>query len=300
MVHDAAHAMVEVTKVYDRMMRGLCWLQGARSHRIRYSEGTVHVVDVRGRGSLPPLVLVHGFSASGPTQYMPMVRRLRHRVRRIVMPDLPGHGGSTIPTRIDGAVVQRGLDNALDAVLDEPAVVFATSLAGGFAVRYARASPHKVRGLMLCSPSGAPLTNDELTQLHATFRVDTHRQALMFVDRLFPRPHPLRHGYAWGVRRQFNRPHLVSLLQTAGDADFLRPEELRGLSMPVSLLWGEADRILPRAHLEFFKSHLPEHAEIDTPATFGHAPFLNRAGEVTSRLLRFATRVANTPRLEYK
>ncbi len=284
--------MLSGTELYERLMRGLCLLQGARSRQVHYDGGEAHLLDVPGEGSLPPVVLLHGFSASGATQYMAMLPQLRRRVQRVILPDLPGHGLSSIPEPLDEDAIQRGLDGTLDRLIDTPAVVFATSLAGGFAIRYALRSPSKVLGLMLCSPCGAPLSREELEELSGLFRIDSHAGALRFVDRLFPRPHPLRQAYAWGVRQQFNRPHLVRWLERAADADFLRPDELSRLSMPVSLVWGASDAILPRRHLEFFRSHLPSGSEIDTPATFGHAPFLHRADEVNDRLLGFAARVA--------
>ena len=290
--------MVSGTELYERLMRQVCLLQGARSRRIRYPDGTVHALDVHGGGELPAVVLLHGFSASAATQYTPMLRGLRAKVRRVVMPDLPGHGSSTIPERLEGNVIQHGVNIALDELLSEPAVIFATSLAGGFAVRYALHSPERVRGLMLCSPSGAPIGESELDDLYRLFRIRSHRGALAFVDRLFPKRKPaLRQAYAWGVRQQFNRPHLVEWLERLSAADFLEPDELRRLRMPVCLLWGKDDMILPRAHFEFFRQHLPTHAEIETPS-FGHAPFLERAGEVTELLLRFVTRVANGTHVE--
>jgi pimeloyl-ACP methyl ester carboxylesterase len=148
---------------------------------------------------------------------------------------------------------------------------------------------------MLCSPGGAPLDGMQLEELFDTFAVRNHDEALRFVDRLFPRPHPLRHAYAWGVRQQFQRPHLRTLLEHARHARFLEPEELSTLKMPVHLIWGRADRILPRSHFEYFQRHLPEDAEVETPPGYGHAPFLHRAGDLSERLLHFTRKVAAAP-----
>ena len=43
--------------------------------------------------------------------------------------------------------------------------------------------------------------------------------------------------------------------------------------------------------LDFYRENLPPHAEIDTPPTFGHAPFLHQADAVARRLLRFVRQV---------
>jgi pimeloyl-ACP methyl ester carboxylesterase len=280
------------TWLYERLMRRAFMVAGARSRRLPYRGGSLHVLDLKGSGKLAPVVLLHGFSASGASQYGALVRHLRSQVSRIILPDLPGHGLSSVPPKLDDEVMVEALEVVADRFIDRPTVVFAASMAGGVAVRFAQAQPERLAGLMLCSPGGAPIAPDQLDEFRATFQIGSHRQALQFVDRLFPRRHPLRQAYAWGVRQQFNRPHLVGLLERLGDLQFLRPDELRSLSMPVSLLWGRRDHILPPSQFEFYRDHLPSHAEIDTPPSFGHAPFLHQADAVARRLLRFARRVS--------
>ncbi len=280
------------TWLYERLMRRAFMIAGARSRRLPFQAGSLHVLDLKGAGTLPPVMLLHGFSASGASQYGALVRHLRSHVSRIILPDLPGHGLSSVPSRLDDEVMVEALEAVAERFIHRPTVIFAASMAGGVAVRFAQAQPERLAGLMLCSPGGAPIAPDQLDEFRATFRIGSHRQALAFVDRLFPRRHPLRQAYAWGVRQQFNRPHLVGLLERLGDLQFLQPDELRRLSMPVSLVWGRRDHILPPSQLEFYRAHLPAHAEIDTPPSFGHAPFLHQADAVARKLLRFARRVS--------
>ncbi len=61
--------------------------------------------------------------------------------------------------------------------------------------------------------------------------------------------------------------------------------------MPVLLLWGKDERILPRDHLEFFRRHLPEHARFEEPEGFGHAPYLDDVDAVARRILSFTSEV---------
>jgi pimeloyl-ACP methyl ester carboxylesterase len=144
---------------------------------------------------------------------------------------------------------------------------------------------------MLCSPGGAPIEPHEVDAFVERFRIRSHRDALDFVDRLFPTGHPLRQAYAWGVRQQFNRPHLVRLLERFHELEFLAPDELRGLSMPAHLVWGLDDYVLPSSHLDFYRTHLPPGSAIETPPTYGHAPFLHHADELAESLLGFIRRV---------
>jgi pimeloyl-ACP methyl ester carboxylesterase len=284
--------MLDETEIYERVMCRFVLSLGARSRFVTVSGGRIHAIDVAGEGSLPPLVLLHGYSASGASQFWGMVRRLKPHVSRIVLPDLLGHGLSSVPPRLDGDLMQAALDEALGALVPEPAVVFASSLSGAFAVRHAGARPEGLRGLMLCSPGGAPIAPAEQGELVRMFRIANHQAALAFVDRLFAEPHVLRHLYAWGVRRQFGRSHLLALLDQVGEARFLAPEELAALEVPVHLVWGAADRILPHSHFEYFRRNLPPGTVIDTPLGFGHAPFLDQTGPLCDRLLQFCRQLA--------
>jgi len=291
---------------YEELLAAYYRARGARSHRIATGAGdSVHVLERPGRGDLPPMMLVHGFSASGASQYGAFSERLLPHVRQLVLPDLPGHGLSTIPVGgLDPERMADALVRTMDEVLAEPTIVFASSMAGGLAVHAALRRPEKVRALVLCSPSGAPFAPDELDRFDKTFTIRTHRDALEFLDRLLPsdakpaagllalaEETATRHAYAWGVRRQFNRRHLVGLLRRVPTMRFLEPAELGALTMPVYLIWGRGDDILPPSQVAFYRAHLPEGATIETPAHFGHTPFLHHPGELAARLLAFSRKL---------
>jgi pimeloyl-ACP methyl ester carboxylesterase len=265
-------------------------LTGHRSRTVGTATGQVHVLDARGRGHLPPVVLLHGIS-SAAVHFLPLLYRLRGRVRRVIAPDMPAHGFSDTPSEMVPSVLKDALVEALDAVIDEPAVLFGNSMGGIAAVHYALARPEKVRGLILCSPSGAMMNEAELKRFVDTFAFDTHGKALAFVDRLFSRKNPMRHLFAWGVRRRFDEPEMRELLSVTSPADLLTPEQLSSLRMPVLLLWGRDERILPRHHLDFFREHLPRHARLEEPAGFGHAPYLDDVDAVARRILAFTAEV---------
>jgi pimeloyl-ACP methyl ester carboxylesterase len=265
-------------------------LKGYRSRHVGTSAGRVHVLDVHGEGRLPPIVLLHGLS-SAAVHLFPLLQRLRGRVRRLVAPDMPAHGFSDRPSEMRPEVLKDALVEAMDAVIDEPAVLFGNSLGGIAAVHYALARPERVRGLILCSPSGAAMDEEELKRFVGTFELGSHRAALEFVDRLFAQRSRMRHLFAWGVRRQFKNPEVRALLSAISPADLLSPEQLAALRMPVLLLWGKGERILPRDQLDFFRRHLPEHAHLEEPEGFGHAPYLDDVDAVARRILAFTAEV---------
>ena len=278
----------------DRLARTSLVLQGYRSRTIPTSVGEVHVLEADGRGKLPTLVLLHGFSSAG-VHYFPLLHSLRRRFRRIVLPDLPAHGFSGSPRGgVRGETLLDGLTEALDAVLDEPVILFGNSLGGIAAIRYALARPARVRGLILCSPTGAAMSAEELARFAGMFRIDSHGAALAFVDRVMAKRSAMRQVLAWGLRRKFQNPEMRALIDSIKPEDMLDPAELGTLRPPTLLIWGRDERVLPASHLAFFRAHLPPHARVEEPHGFGHSPYLEDPARLSRDILRFAEDVARS------
>jgi pimeloyl-ACP methyl ester carboxylesterase len=72
----------------------------------------------------------------------------------------------------------------------------------------------------------------------------------------------------------------------------LSPEMLRSLKMPVLLVWGGSERLLPAETLAYYRSHLPAHAQVRVVEGFGHIPQVERPEELVSHLVRFADEAA--------
>ena len=267
-------------------------LQGARSEFVRGATGRIHLLDIPGDGGLPPIVMLHGLSSCA-ADYAPMFARLRPLTRRIVAPDLPGHGLSDGPRDVDTVHdIFATVAHAVDSLVDAPAIVFGNSLGGLAAIRYALAHPHRAAGLFLISPAGASSTTQDFAALLDSLRVDRHADAEAFVRRVLPTAGWATGLLAMGVRARLGRPVVRTLLDRAGSETLLEPEDLARLRMPIRMVWGARERLLPPAHREFFARHLPRHARIESPADFGHAPYLDRPDEVTAMLQRFAVNVA--------
>lgn len=267
---------------------------GFRSRRVPTRLGPLHALEGRGRGALPPTVLLHGLGSTG-VHYGGLLRRLRPRVRRLIAPDFPAHGFSGRPWRqVTPEELVGSMTDALDALIapGEPAVLFGNSLGGWAAVRYAVDRPERVAALVLLSPAGAPTAASELDALRGLFDFGDHDAALGFLDRVFARPPAMRHVMAAELRRRFAKPELRALLRAVGPEHSLRAEELEGLRMPVLLVWGAGDRLLPDSHRRFYRAHLPGHAWVEEPREVGHSPYLERPDEVAASTLRFLGSVA--------
>ena len=109
-----------------------------RGTRIRWFEGG---------GDGPPILLLHGFggAAWNFTELVPLLA-----VRRLLIPDLPGHGASEpLP-----APSIAGFADAVAGLLDGPVGALGHSMGGVVALRLAERHPELVRALVLAAPAG--------------------------------------------------------------------------------------------------------------------------------------------------
>jgi pimeloyl-ACP methyl ester carboxylesterase len=278
----------------DHVLRRLLVVGGFGSDWVDTSVGPIHVLSRTGGGPLPHVTLIHGFGANA-LQWVPLVRALRPHVRGITAVDLPGHGFSVRRPDLSLDVLRDGVLEALDrsrGADDGPRVVVGNSLGGAVAVRYVQARPDHVLGAHLLSPGGAPMDAEELEEVRRLFRVGTHGEALVFLERLFGRPAGwVGHLFAPGVRRTFRDLALHGLLERVTDRDWITGDELRALPRPVRVVWGRADRILPARAVGFWRDQLPVHGELEEPGAFGHVPQLTAPLEAAADILAFARRL---------
>ena len=279
-----------MSDVFYHLARLGLWAGGFRSRYLQTSVGEVHALVAEGTGSAPPIVVQHGIGSTA-VHFGRVLPSLRRASRRVIAVDLPGHGFSGVPeVPLKGALVP-GLAEALDALIDEPVVFVGNSLGGAAAVRYAHLRPGRVRGLLLVSPGPVEMPESDLPEFLARFQLDDFEGAVRFVDRIYASPPPYRRLIAPSVRAAFSRPHLRELVDSVGLDDLLRPDELRSLAMPVRVLWGAREGLLPTGHLDFLRANLPAHAELHEP-DWGHCPHLDDPRSLGEAIEGYATQWA--------
>lgn len=258
---------------------------GFRRRQVETSHGTATALVGQGDGDGPPLVLLHGVGSRG-THYARLVERMLPRLGQVVLPDFLGHGLSGPPSAKNVGVLVDGMTETLDQVMDEPFLMFGNSMGGYGALKVAARRPDRVRGVIVNSPAGGKLDDDTRAQVIAKLRLDSHKDALHLVEISFARP-PARHVVAWAVRKQLTVPDVRTIIESVGAQDDLDPDELARLSMPVKVLWGDAEGLLRPEQLAWLRQAMPAHAAFEEPAGFGHSPYVDRPVELAERILAF-------------
>jgi pimeloyl-ACP methyl ester carboxylesterase len=274
----------------QKVMRHMLVARGVESSTVSVSGQAVHHYSLKGQGSGPPVVLVHGLGGSangfGRTFF-----GLAKRFSRVVAPDLPGHGFSM--EYCGGEVCVRNQFEVLRAyveqVVGEPALVVGNSLGGAMSVNLAAEYPQWVKSLALVAPAGAELPEAALTALLGSFTVRSAAEARAFTRKLFHRPPLPALLFASELRRFYETPTVRALTAEAlATRAALEPDKVRGLKMPVLFLWGGSERLLPSETLAWYRAHLPAHAQVHVVDGFGHVPQLERPDELVSHLVQFA------------
>ena len=201
-----------------------------------------------------PVLFLHGWGL-GP--YRNVVRRLAQEGCQVIAPSQPGIGNTPgLPGRdFTLAGYARWTEGFLDALhIDEPVVVIGHSFGGGVAIRLAHDSPVRVRSLVLVNSIGGAAwrQGNRLRSLgerplwdwglHLPSDVWPVAQATKVIPVLMS-------GMVPNLVR--NPLGLVRLANLARRVDLTRElEELKRRGLPVTVLWGARDGVIPRESFE--------------------------------------------------
>ncbi|HMM33598.1 MAG TPA: alpha/beta hydrolase [Thermoanaerobaculia bacterium] len=219
-------------------------------------------------GSGPVVVLLHGAGDQASAWSLVAPKLLRGRT--LVVPDLAGHGASAPETGpISVPTLLAGLSSVLDAAAPNGKVtIVGNSLGAWLACLWAKDHPERVERLVLVN--GGPLKH---AAEGITLLPKDRTEARAAVEKLRD-PGSIRvpDFVLDDVVRQAATGPLARLAATSGEMEpFVLDGKLGGLDVPVELLWGASDQLLPLSYAERMRSELPRARLTELPRC-GHVP----------------------------
>jgi pimeloyl-ACP methyl ester carboxylesterase len=203
-----------------------------------------------------PVVLLHGWALAQHT-YRRVIEEIAERGCMVIAPSMPGFGGSG---DLKGAAFSmsgyaKWVADLLDVLeIEEPAVLVGHSFGGGVAIKLAHDMPSRVRSLVLVNSIGGSAWRNGRTLrsigerplwdwgLHFPSDVWPMRQATRVLPVIFEDlvPNLVRNPRA-----------IVRVANLARRADLrVELERLRDRGLPITILWGTRDGIIPRESFE--------------------------------------------------
>jgi 2-hydroxymuconate-semialdehyde hydrolase len=256
-----------------------------------------HPIEVRVLGSGPPVLLLHG-SGPGTTAagaWQPAAEALAERFR-LVCPDQAGFGGTPLPAGRDAG--RRLWTEQAVALMDmlghNSYAVVGHSMGGAVALSVAAARPHAVRAVVGIGCMGAEMPlPDGLDRLWAArpTRADARAVlALIAGDPDAPVPEETVDGRLKAMTAQGSDAYAALFPPPRGrwvDDLALDAAELSSIDVPVLLVQGAKDRIVPlRPGVLMLLEQLP-HADLYVLGGCGHSPHLERPNLVNRLLADF-------------
>ena len=128
-------------------------------------------------------------------------------------------------------------------------ILIGHSLGGAMSLGYAVRRAETLAALLLISPAGARTTDEDLQALVGAFRAQNPHDARRLLARLYHRPPWFVPLLGREFLQSLARPGVRDILASAKVDDAVTPEELVRLTMPVFVIWGRSEHLLPAAHL---------------------------------------------------
>jgi pyruvate dehydrogenase E2 component (dihydrolipoamide acetyltransferase) len=232
-----------------------------------------------------PVVLIHGFGADLMGWMFNQAELSSDRP--VFAIDLPGHGGSSKDVG-DGSTrdLAKAVTDFMDAMGISSAHLVGHSLGGAVATLIASKSPERVAALTLIAPGGL---GPEIAQNFIDgFIAETRARKLKpVIEMLTADPKLVTNDMVEDVLKFKRLDGATEALRKIAAANFVGGEQrgslrdrLAGLKMPVQVIWGDVDSVLPAKHAE----GLPPNVKVTKLAGAGHIPHLEKASDVNAAI----------------
>jgi pimeloyl-ACP methyl ester carboxylesterase len=257
------------------------------------SEPETLTVDVNGfstriwrKGTGPRIGFLAGFG--GLPRWMPFLDELA-KSRTVIVPSLPGfpggdRGHSVLDTHLDWLLAVRDL---LEKCGLNGADLAGSSVGGSLAAEMAALWPDTVRRLALIAPFGLFDEKDPPTDPWAQ-RADAVPGLMCADPEIWKGMKATPEGansVEWPIEQVRANEAAARIFWPLGNTRI--EKRLRLIKAPTLLLWGEQDRIMPRAYADAFAKGISGKTEIKLIAGAGHLAELDKPAEVAQAILAF-------------
>ncbi len=246
---------------------GRCRLEATGFTKLKVASAAGVQTVFRG-GSGPVVVLLHG--AGDQAGAWSRVAPSLSKSFTLILPDLAGHGESA-PARgpLPLGVLLQGLDGILERQVPAGKVTLVgNSLGAWMAALWAKEHPTRVEHLVFVN--GGPIRG-ERTDLTLMPRNRTQADALLYALR-DPTSPVVPTFVVDDIIRVSNEGPIARLAADAkGMETYLLDGKLDTFTIPVDLLWGASDKLLPVAWAERLQAQLPT-ARLTKIDRCGHVP----------------------------
>jgi pimeloyl-ACP methyl ester carboxylesterase len=236
-----------------------------------------------GRGK--PLLYLHG--ASGAPVILPFMEKLAARFD-VLVPEHPGYGLSDEPEWLENIhdVAYFYLDFLRKLNLSAVSVV-GSSMGGWIAMEMAVRDTSRIASLVLVSPAGISAPGVEPADIFLMPPEEVIRN--LFFDQKLAEARLAEPMTPEALDLALKNRHTTARLAWEPRLhDPFLPKWLHRIDVPVKLIWGEHDRILPSAFAKEFSRLMPK-AEIHIIKDAGHLPQAEKPDEFCGIVIRFAS-----------
>ena len=254
-----------------------------QEHRISYMEG--------GKGET--VLLVHGYS-SNKEIWLRFAKYIKDKCHVIAI-DLPGHGNSSCPIESSYSISSQVeyLKQIAETLKLEKFHLVGNSMGGTISIYFTNTYPSYVKTLALFNSGGviSPKPSEftkRLAKGENLFFIKNKDDFNTLLELSMASPPFL----PWPVKsvlfqKRLERSEINQKIFKDISQELWRAEScLKGITVPVLILWGKEDKLIDRSCVDIFERNLPNASTVILEQT-GHCPMIEKPKETAMNYLKF-------------
>ena len=244
-----------------------------------------HACRVWSKGSGPKLGWIAGFG--GLPRWIPFLDRLAEK-RTVIVPSLPGFPGATghtlLDTHLDWVLAARQIFEKCGL---EGADLAGSSVGASFVAELAALWPTSVKRIAMIAPFGLYDDANPPTDVWAQRPDDVAgifcANPQTWID--FKAVPPGANSVEWPIEQVRASEAAARIFWPLGNSKL--DKRLPLVTAPTLLLWGEKDRVIPRAYAEWIAKTIKGRSQFKTIAGAGHLAELDQPDATAAAILEF-------------